>query len=141
MSHPFLLHIIIATSAVHMSNISQPKLKALPPSRMDAAHYIQHLRTTDRMSRKAFLDSLVAKQRAFHLLQVALKNPDQDGGVLLAAVLFFVNFELIDLGKDVWLHHMHYACRILSVLAQREDSDRFASRTVLFDCIVSDFVM
>lgn len=141
-SHPFLLHIIIATSAVHMSNISHPKITALPPSLMDPAAYLQYLRTTDGLSRQAFLDSLVAKERAIRELRVVLQNPEAaDSGVLLAAVLFFVNFELIDLGREGWKKHLQGARRILNLLIPEPDQTMIASRTVLHDCVISDFVM
>ena len=141
-SHPFLLHIIIATSAVHMSNVAHPKITALPPSLMDPEAYLQHLRTTDGVSRRAFLDSLVAKQKAIRDLRVVLQSPEKaDSGVLLAAVLFFVNFELIDLGRGGWKTHLHGARRILNLLIPEDDPGKSASRTVLHDCIISDFVM
>lgn len=125
-----------------MSNISHPKITALPPSLMDPAAYLQYLRTTDGVSRRAFLDSLVAKHRAIRDLQVVLRNPEAaDSGVLLAAVLFFVNFELIDLGREGWKNHLQGARRILNVLVPGADSAKCASRTVLHDCVISDFVM
>lgn len=141
-SHPFLLHIIIATSAVHMSNVAHPKITALPPSLTDTEAYLQHLRTTEGVSRRAFLDSLVAKQKAIRDLRVVLQSPEKaDSGVLLAAVLFFVNFELIDLGRGGWKTHLHGARRILNLLIPEDGPGRSASRTVLHDCIISDFVM
>lgn len=94
------------------------------------------------MSRAAFLDSLVAKHRAIKDLQVVLRDPDSaDRGVLLAAVLFFVNFELIDLGREGWKKHLEGARRILNILIPGADSSKSAPRTVLHDCIISDFVM
>lgn len=157
LKHPFLLHIITATSAVHMSNISHPKITAssllarcLPTpstttgssSPLDPAAHLQYLRSTDGISRRAFLDSLVAKQKAIRDLRAVLQNPESaDGGVLLAAVLFFVNFELIDLGRSGWQTHLHGACRILNLLTPESDLAKVRSRTALQDCIVSDFVI
>jgi hypothetical protein len=82
---------------------------------------------------------LSAKQRALECLRVALADPTTDGDVVLAAVLFFVNFELIDFGKGNWETHLHGATEILSLLNPEGDGGR-AGR-LLRDCIVSDFVM
>lgn len=136
-----------------MSNIAHPKItasalleRASTPSPalspLDLSAYLQYLRSTDGVSRRAFLDSLVAKQKAIGDLRAVLQNPGSaDGGVLLAAVLFFVNFELIDLGKSGWRTHLHGACRILNLLSPESDLAKVRSSAVLQDCIVSDFVM
>ncbi|SPN96625.1 related to fungal transcriptional regulatory protein [Cephalotrichum gorgonifer] len=142
LAHPFLLHIIIATSAMHMSNISHPPITTQPPLLPDPADHLQCLRATDGISRRAFLDSLVAKDRAIQHLRYVLKDPKGvDRGVLLAAMLFFVNFELIDLGRGGWKDHLHGACRILDLLRPEVSPVKLDSRTALHDCIVSDFVI
>lgn len=91
--HPVLLHIIIAMSALHMSNACQ---KALPCSRLPPAQRSEY-----------YEDALTAKQRALLLLKFAIDNPATlDIDVTLAVVLLFIEFELIDSGKDDWKHHI-----------------------------------
>lgn len=149
LKHSFLLHIITATSALHMSNAFHLKVTAASllgtttvsvPS--DPIAHLQYLRSADAASRKALLDSLVAKQKAISHLRAVLETPESaDSGVLLAAVLFFVNFELIDLGPSQWKAHLPGACRILQLLTPESDLAKVQSKTTLQDCIVSDFVM
>ena len=140
-----------------MSNISHPRL-AFPSSipstptstststsvlllRGDTCFgtQLQYLRTTTNLARRCFLDGLCAKQRALEHLRFALDDPSTDGDVVLAAVLFFVNFELIDFGKSNWQTHLHGASEILSLL--KPDGDGGGAGRLLRDCIVSDFVM
>ncbi|KAI1350423.1 fungal-specific transcription factor domain-containing protein [Xylaria sp. FL0043] len=106
-TYSYLQHIIIAVSAVHYYN---------------AIRYAtsQH----SHISQTALIDALHARQTAIRELIALIQEKrtgnrhgesqaDQDA--LLATVLFFVNFTLIDSGKHGWKDHLTAAGRLLSI--------------------------
>ncbi|TGJ85532.1 hypothetical protein E0Z10_g3282 [Xylaria hypoxylon] len=106
-TYSYLQHIIIAVSAVHYYN-----------SIRNAASERSHV------AQSALIDALHARQVAVQELIAVVQErragnrhaesqADQDA--LLATVLFFVNFTLIDSGKDGWKTHLTAAGRLLSL--------------------------
>ncbi|CAJ2508908.1 Uu.00g139340.m01.CDS01 [Anthostomella pinea] len=107
-TQPFLQHIIIAVSAIHYSR---------------AMNYESRLTSQcSLVANSALIDALCARQKAIQELRGALErqrtlgeNDDPaEKDALLATVLFFVNFALIDSGKDGWRDHLRAAGRLLS---------------------------
>lgn len=140
--HPFLLHILIATSAIHLSNICHPETTTLGLATFNPSAHLINLRSNDGLSRKAFVDALSAKQRAISYLRIALDSLDSVGSdLVLIAALFFVNFELLDLGKSAWKAHLQGASRLMALLASSTGRKRYQSSSHLLDCVLSDFVM
>lgn len=101
------------------------------------------LRVTDRQGQSALTQALNAKQQAIHHLRIALANAEYIGReLLLAAVLFFINFELIDLGASDWQPHLRGAGRIMMLLSQVDADDNIPkSQRILFDIVISDCFM
>ncbi|KAI1627843.1 fungal-specific transcription factor domain-containing protein [Exophiala viscosa] len=100
-----LLQVVVANSALHMSNACQKSLVldewALP---------LRH--RTNLLS--CYNDALRAKQRALSLLRSTLANiTSADIDVALAVVLLFIEFELIDSGRDNWRYHLDGARTIV----------------------------
>ncbi|KAI0487142.1 fungal-specific transcription factor domain-containing protein [Xylaria cf. heliscus] len=106
-TYSYLQHIIIAVSAVHYYH-------AVRNATSESASVPQN----------ALIDALRARQDAIRELidiiqerrtgdRRAESQADQDA--LLATVLFFVNFTLIDSGKDGWKDHLTAAGRLLSL--------------------------
>ncbi|KAI2631375.1 fungal-specific transcription factor domain-containing protein [Hypomontagnella submonticulosa] len=102
--YPFLREIIIAVSALHFSNAVR-------------------WHKSPRLVIDAVVDAMRARHRAIKSLQAVIESQTilddaevDEGGkdVLLAAVLFFVNFALIDSGKGGWRAHMNFVGRLLS---------------------------
>jgi hypothetical protein len=92
-------------------------------------------------SRQAFIDALAAKQKALYLLKPALEHLDSVGGeVVLAAVLFFMNFELIDPGSRGWRLHLEGAAKIMAWLRRDQKSEDIAAG-LWTDCVISDCFM
>ncbi|KAK6216999.1 acriflavine sensitivity control protein acr-2 [Colletotrichum tabaci] len=121
-AHPLLQHIIVAASAAHMSNLSRA-LSSDPESDLNA--------------RQALTDALVAKHKALRLLSAALQDLGGIGGdVVLASVLFFVNVELIESGKDGWKPHLEGAGRIMSHLSPVGTADVALRDYVMSDCFI-----
>ncbi|KND91919.1 Acriflavine sensitivity control protein acr-2 [Tolypocladium ophioglossoides CBS 100239] len=118
--HPLLLHILVATSAIHWSNIFRP-ITAIPTGLTDPGGYLAQLRSKDLVSRQALIDALTAKQKAMGHLREVLDTLDPAGSeVALAAMHFFVKFDLIDLERNDdkgWQTHLEGASSILALLA------------------------
>ncbi|RBQ64594.1 hypothetical protein VDGD_21761 [Verticillium dahliae] len=101
----------------------------------DASGMVIH--RSEEASRRALMDSLVAKQKALRLLNEALQNMDNMGSdVILAAVLFFINVELIESGKHGWKAHLEGAGRIMAFLPPAEPSTEFLRDYILSDCFM-----
>ncbi|KAI1371329.1 fungal-specific transcription factor domain-containing protein [Hypoxylon crocopeplum] len=107
MSHeyPFLREIIIASSAMHFANTARWQRNPRPAV-------------------DALVDAFHARHRAIKSLQTVIQQqrPPEEGEVghaerdaVLAAVLFFVNFALIDSGRGGWRAHMNFVGTLLSM--------------------------
>ncbi|KAI0836867.1 fungal-specific transcription factor domain-containing protein [Hypoxylon sp. FL0890] len=103
--HPFLREIIIAASALHFCNVMR-------------------WHKNPRPAVDALVDALRARHRSIKSLQAVIEHQtdlsaveldDVEKDALLAAVLFFVNFALIDSGKGGWRAHMNFVGRLLSM--------------------------
>ncbi|KAI6082194.1 fungal-specific transcription factor domain-containing protein [Hypoxylon rubiginosum] len=108
-TYPFLRDIIIAASALHYSNAVR--------------RWSLQLNESPRAAVDAFVDALRARQKAITSVQDVVERQKWLGGAvssngerdaLLAAVLFFLNFALIDSGKGGWRSHMNFVGRLLS---------------------------
>jgi hypothetical protein len=108
--YPSLLQIVIANSALHMSNASDKFLTARLPSSGCPSSLDLH------DSRLPIL-ALMAKQQALALLNSALSTMTlQDMDIMLAIVLLFVQCELMDSGKTDWKHHIRGARSLIKTV-------------------------
>ncbi|PHH69508.1 hypothetical protein CDD82_7708 [Ophiocordyceps australis] len=116
-------------------------MASIPAGLADTASYLAQLRQKDLMSRQALIDALEAKQRAMGHLQQVLDALDPAGSeVALAAMHFFVKFDLIDLDRGDnggWQTHLHGASSILALLAPGATSAASPSH-MLRDCVLAD---
>ncbi|EHK50284.1 uncharacterized protein TrAtP1_007354 [Trichoderma atroviride] len=137
--HPLLLQILVATSAIHWANIFRP-ITAIPTGLSDPGGYLAQLRSKDLVSRQALIDALTAKQKAMGHLQEVLDSLDPGGSeVALAAMHFFIKFDLIDLEKNDakgWRTHLEGASNILALLTQGTGGSE--ANRMLRDCVVAD---
>lgn len=91
---PYLREIVLATSAVHMASLHRCR---------GAPHHRQ------------VVDALTAKGRAYRLLRQALDHLDTASKpIAMVAVLFFINFDLIDSGRGGWKTHIEAAGNLLT---------------------------
>lgn len=141
--HPLLLEILIATSAIHWSNMFRPFSANIPPGLTDPGGYLTQLRSQDLVCRQALIDALTAKQKALGHLRGVLDTLDPaDIEVALAAMHFFVKFDLIDLDQNnnkSWQAHMEGTSSMLALLAP--DSARHGSSRMLLDCVMANCFM
>lgn len=90
----YLREIVLATSAVHKV----------------ALH-----RAHGHPYRLELVDALAAKGRAYRLLRQALDHLDAaDKPIVLVAVVFFINFDLIDSGRGNWETHIEAAGNLIT---------------------------
>lgn len=115
-----MLHTLVAVSAAHMSNLTRIKS---PHKRDEVA--------------RAYMDALVAKQAALRLLCAAINDVGSvDGDVILAAVLFFINIELIMSGKEAWMAHLEGAGRVMAALKPAGEHATALRDYVMADCLM-----
>jgi hypothetical protein len=111
--HPILLQIIIANSAIHMLNTSQPFLFS---GRSDHGQLLDSRRYKSGI---LYYDALMAKQRALTMLRQALaQRTFEDVDVTLAVVILFINLELMDAGEADWIHHINGGRMIIEALCK-----------------------
>jgi hypothetical protein len=137
-----LLNIIIATSALHLANSLSPK-SPLSAAISDPGGYLAQLRSKDLVSHNAVIHALTAKQNALFHLKRVLSTLDPAGSeITLAAMHFFVKFDLIDLERgenQSWQEHLKGASNVLALLTAAKPRD--ATNLKLRDCVVADCFM
>jgi hypothetical protein len=122
--HPVLQHIIIANSALHLANTTKEG-----PWTRDARR---------GPSLEAYKDALVAKHRALRLLSEALPSSDSiNSDVILASIMLFIKFELLDSGRNGWRFHTEGARQLMAYLRQNGKSESSALSS-LRNCLISN---
>ncbi|KAI0554854.1 fungal-specific transcription factor domain-containing protein [Xylaria curta] len=106
-TYSYLQHIIIAVSAVHYYHAIRYATPGISTVAQNAL--IDALRARQDAIRE-IIDIIQHRHAGDHHAE---SQADQDA--LLATVLFFVNFTLIDSGKDGWKDHLTAAGRLLSL--------------------------
>ncbi|KAI2622057.1 fungal-specific transcription factor domain-containing protein [Xylaria nigripes] len=109
-SYPYLQHIIIAVSAIHYYRNIKISTSEIPGC--------------SEIAQNVLVDALRARQDAIRETIALIKQRQADNyhiesqeeqEALLATVLFFVNFTLIDSGRDGWQNHLGVAESLLSI--------------------------
>lgn len=142
-AYPLLLHIIVANSAFHVFNITR--------NPMGQSSYQGHLSPTvqayyQAVSRfggplkSSYRDALVAKQHALSLLAKSVASVNAANiDLILMTILLFVNYALVESGRDKWKVHMDGALKLIKLLGEPPFLQRPMSKlrqTVLSDLLV-----
>ncbi|KAK3950036.1 fungal-specific transcription factor domain-containing protein [Pseudoneurospora amorphoporcata] len=94
----YLQSVVLATAAMHLSTLHKYQGQSLP-------------------SETALVDALMLKSRALHLLRAAISDDTlTDQAMILSAIVFLVNLDLIDSGRGGWKAHVEAARRLISSL-------------------------
>lgn len=136
-----LLHVILATSALHFSNALERH------HTISTAELSSDLAVTEKSSgsinplvaspQGVYHYALIAKQRALRLLSLELRDPTQTNiMVTLACVLLFIDLELIDSGKNNWRPHVEGSRMLMEHLASVQDI-RAVPTGFLMDSLIS----
>ncbi|KAF2670836.1 hypothetical protein BT63DRAFT_370661 [Microthyrium microscopicum] len=105
-----LREIIIANSALHFANVTKKgtlkcNIGSASPS-------------------EAYKDALVAKQQALRLLSDALSSGDfRNSAIILASMMLFIKFELLDSGRNGWRFHTEGARQLMVYLRDNGKPD------------------
>lgn len=119
-AYPTLLHIILAGSAHHVFNISQDPITPStyqPEKRPCLVQYYQNVSRFGGPMKSSYADALLAKQQALSLMakSVASLTP-ANVDYILATILMFINYDLIESGRDQWRVHVEGARKIIERL-------------------------
>lgn len=109
-SFDYLREIIVATSAVHMVTLRR-------------SHGHPHQRE--------LIDALTAKGRAYRLLRRALDQQLDAASlsIVFIAVVFFINFDLIDSGRGSWKTHIEAAVKLIGSIQGIQQGGAAAAST------------
>lgn len=114
--YDYLQAIVVATSAMHLAVL---------------------YRHQGMTSRGTLVDALSSKARAIRLLRAALDQvPLVNKEVLLAAIVFFINLDLIDSGRGGWKSHIQAAGSLISSFQSTAQCDW--SLAPMSDAIAAD---
>jgi hypothetical protein len=122
--HPVLCYIIVANSALHLANSTRNDVST------------QDVRQGSSL--QAYKDALVAKHKALQLLSEALTNSDTvNSDVILASIMLFIKFELLDSGRNGWKFHTEGARQLMVYLSQN-GKQRLSALNGLRNCLISN---
>lgn len=119
-AYPTLLQIILAGSAHHVFNISRDPITPStyqPEKRPCLVQYYQAVSRFGGPMKTSYADALLAKQQALSLMaqSVASVTP-ANIDVILATILMFINYDLIESGRDKWRVHIEGARQLIARL-------------------------
>lgn len=141
--HALLLHVIIANSAIEISNIFSHQIRCSNTrSNLSLPGPIPYNIASEKdVSARIRQDALVAKQKSLKLLRHALANIETvNWEVVLAAIFLSINFELVNSGKDEWKVHVEGAMRLIDFLGLPSHASS-STMGLLHDYAVADCLM
>lgn len=117
----YIREITLATSAMHMVTLRR-------------SHGLDY--------HKELVDALTAKGHAYRLLRAALDNlAAVDKPIAMVAVVFFINFDLIESGRGSWKTHVEAAGNLLKSIHAMEIRKQIPPRIAkLADIVVADCI-
>lgn len=125
-----------------MCNASESFL-SLPSPKIDQKSSQHQLRPHSPSSSEesGYRLALAAKQKALVLLNLALGTMRlEEVDVILATVLLFVQFEVMDSGQDEWTHHIRGARHLIDMV-YRSGSNAPETMSTLRRCLISNCLM
>ncbi|KAF2126747.1 hypothetical protein P153DRAFT_377715 [Dothidotthia symphoricarpi CBS 119687] len=142
-AYPLLLHIIIANSAFHIFNLSHNPIGQSAYQTEQSPCLVAYYQAVSRFGgplKSSYRDALVAKQQALALLaqNVATVN-ESNIDLILITILMFVNYALVESGRDKWKVHMEGAQKLIMLLGEPPYLQHSMSRLRL--TILSDFLV
>ena len=122
--HAVLQYIIVANAALRFANA------------MEKGPLTRNSRQGSSLV--AYKDALIAKQRALRLLSEALTSSDSiNSSVVLASIMLFIKFELLDSRTNEWRFHTDGARQLMAYLRQNGKSESSALND-LRNCLISN---
>ncbi|KAH7068360.1 fungal-specific transcription factor domain-containing protein [Paraphoma chrysanthemicola] len=142
-AYPLLLHIMVANSAFHVFNIARNPMgqsSYQTDSQTGEKAYHQAATAFGGPLKSSYKDALVAKQNALTLLAQNIAMVDENNiDLILVTILLFVNYALVESGRDKWKVHMDGAHQLIMLLGEPPYLQKPMSR--LRQTILSDFLV
>lgn len=142
-AYPLLLHILVANSAFHVFNISRNPMGQSAYQDKHSPGVMAYYQAVSRFGgplKSSYKDALVAKQQALSLLAQSIATVNASNiDLILVTILMFVNYALVESGRDKWKVHMDGALRLIKLLGEPPYLQRPMSR--LRQTILSDFLV
>jgi hypothetical protein len=142
-AYPLLLQIIIANSAFHVFNITQNPMGQSAYQGEQSPTVVAYYQAVSRFGgplKSSYRDALVAKQQALGLLARSVSSVNTSNiDLILVTILLFVNYALVESGRDKWKVHMDGALKLIKLLGEPPYLQRPMSRlrqTILSDLLV-----
>jgi hypothetical protein len=142
-AYPSLLQIILANSAFHVFNIVRDPMANSSYQTNDGESMPTYYRSIGKYGgplKSSYSDALVAKQQALSLLAQSITDVNPSNiDIVLTAILFFINYDLIESGQDKWRVHMEGARKLINLLGTPSYMQKPMSRLrtyVLSDLLV-----
>ncbi|KAH7380262.1 fungal-specific transcription factor domain-containing protein [Phaeosphaeria sp. MPI-PUGE-AT-0046c] len=142
-AYPLLLHVMVANSAFHVFNISR---NPMGPSAYQAENSLSAGNEMPLVTynvgplRSSYRDALIAKQQALALLAKSIVSVNEHNiDMILMTILLFVNYALVESGRDKWRVHMDGAWRLIQLLGEPPYLQKPMSKLRL--TILSDFLV
>ncbi|KAH8722672.1 fungal-specific transcription factor domain-containing protein [Phaeosphaeriaceae sp. PMI808] len=122
-AYPLLLQIMVANSAFHVFNISRNPIMNQSTyqaeNATDVTAYHKPPKCFGGPLQSSYRDALVAKQQALSLLAQSVATVNETNiDLILVTILLFVNYALVESGKDKWKIHMDGALRLIRLLGE-----------------------
>lgn len=116
---PYLLQIMVANSALYMSNLAETWPPTCNAADTRTIHKSNQWADTGN---KHYAVALTAKQRALSMLNSALPAMEEEEfDMVLAMVLLFIEYELLDGGGGEWHHHIRGARSLIAKLSSTNE--------------------
>ncbi|KAF1941778.1 hypothetical protein EJ02DRAFT_192097 [Clathrospora elynae] len=142
-AYPLLLQIIVANSAFHVFNISRNPMGQSACQGDESPPVTAYYQAVSRFGgplKSSYRDALVAKQQALSLLAQSVASVNASNiDLILITILLFVNYALVESGRDKWKVHMDGALNLIKLLGEPPYLQRPMSR--LRQTILSDFLV
>ncbi|KAF1836329.1 acriflavine sensitivity control protein acr-2 [Decorospora gaudefroyi] len=142
-AYPLLLQIILANSAFHVFNITQNPMGQSAYQGAQSPTVMAYYQAVSRFGgplKSSYRDALVAKQQALSLLAKSVVSVNTTNiDLILITILLFVNYALVESGRDKWKVHMDGALKLIKLLGEPPYLQRPMSR--LRQTILSDFLV
>ena len=141
--YPLLLEIILANSAFHVFNISREPMELSTYQDDRKPCLVAYYRAVSRFGgplKSSYRDALIAKQHALSLLAQSVASVNESNiDLILVVILLFINYDLIESGKDKWKVHMEGARKLINMLGTPSFQQNPTSQ--LRKCLLSDFLV
>ncbi|KAF2201596.1 hypothetical protein GQ43DRAFT_371055 [Delitschia confertaspora ATCC 74209] len=116
--YPLLRHVMVANSAFHVHNLSRQLVIQSRYQERQTTPITPYYQTGfDGPFQSSYRDALLSKQAGLSLLSQSVEVVNQwNFDIILAAVILFINYDLIESGKDSWKVHFQGARKLISLL-------------------------